>query len=276
MLGIARRLAQGGREAVLLKGAAGLFQKPYEHPAIRVMHDLDLFVSPDDRKAAREILARMGYRLLGSERRHDIYLQPRRDIRIEVHHRPLDAFLAREDADALNRRYWSRRTPLAEGPRSLFTLAPEDSLFFHIYHAAVHHTCWIYESPYTLLEFIVLNRLHGGARVVDGLLEEAVRVGLAPFFLTFLHILKEKTGWQDGAPPPLPQRHREALELFIRRETLAPAMHGLHIRRLILGGFEEGAGRRCRRLLQMALLDIGDLREAALARFGARPRGASF
>ncbi|HOO00555.1 MAG TPA: hypothetical protein PK836_10150 [Syntrophales bacterium] len=100
-------------------------------------------------------------------------------------------------------------------------LLPPDLIFFHVYHAAVHHTAWIYESPYTLLEFIALTRYF---RIdgTDELLKEAAGVGLKPFFLLFLYVLQVKTAW-----------------------------HGLHIRRLILGGFEGGIGARLLRLRQM-------------------------
>ncbi|HPQ06597.1 MAG TPA: hypothetical protein PLA76_05685 [Syntrophales bacterium] len=129
-------------------------------------------------------------------------------------------------------------------------LLPPDLIFFHVYHAAVHHTAWIYESPYTLLEFIALTRYF---RIdgTDELLKEAAGVGLKPFFLLFLYVLQVKTGWHGHSQLPISNKLRTTFDRYIRRETLFPAWHGLHIRRLILGGFEGGIGARLLRLRQM-------------------------
>jgi len=257
---LSERLADRGLEGVLLKGALSLFLEIYEHPAIRVMQDLDLFFSGSDRDALRGILIPLGYGLIESGLRHDIYLNRKKDIRMELHYHLFEAYLSRRDAEKLNRRCWDRRGPITGGPHALSMLSPPDLIFFHVYHATVHHTGWVYESLYTLGEFIALVRFF---RIdgTDELLKESAAVGLTPFFLLFLYLLQVKTGWRGNSPVPISGRLKKAFHRYLIRETLSPAWHGLHIRRLILGGFGGGFGACLRRLRQMIVLDKGTGRE---------------
>ncbi len=96
------------------------------------------------------------------------------------------------------------------------------------------------------------------------MLADAALVGLDQFFLAFLYIVKEKTGWM-AKPRLLPsKRLKTSLDRFIEAESLHPSLHGIHVRRLMLCGFEETPGRRLQRFYHTAAADLETVRKRYL------------
>jgi hypothetical protein len=128
---LSERLADRGLEGVLLKGALSLFLEIYEHPAIRVMQDLDLFFPGSDRDALKETLLLLGYGLkrVGTPPRYLPQPEEGKDIRMELQDPLFEAYPSRRDAEKLNRRCWDSQGPIAGGPQALPMLSPPDLIF---------------------------------------------------------------------------------------------------------------------------------------------------
>jgi hypothetical protein len=252
-----QRLGEGAIEAVILKGAVALFQPIYGHPADRTMGDVDLLVAERDRPVVTKILEGMDYRRAESDSHSkDLFTNPALNIDMEIHYRLFHDHLGKRDAESLDRKLWRRKVRLADCPYPAFALVPEDALFFHIYHASVWHREWIYDSLYTLVDFVALSRFYARETLLNDVLVEAAQKGLDQFFISFLYIVKEKTGCDVQTAFPASQRLKRSLDLYIERESLHPALHRFHVRRLILGGFEEGLDRRLLRLYHTVAADM--------------------
>lgn len=100
-------------------------------PAIRVIQDLGLFFPGSDRDALKGTLLLLGYGLIESGLRHDIYLNRKKgkDIHMELQDHLFEAYPSRRDAEELNRRCWDRQGPIAGGPQALPMLSPPDLIF---------------------------------------------------------------------------------------------------------------------------------------------------
>ncbi len=250
-------LGQQGISAVVLKGATALFQGIYAHPANRGMTDMDFSFNLQDRAAVTAVLREMGYRCAESGRPYkDVFVHPVKDTAIETHYRLFDVYVSKKDAGSLKRKFRQGIVRLADPPHPVFTLSPEDLLFFHIYHAFVQHREWLYESLQAVVDFVYLDRFYGNGISLDRLLSEARRAGLDQFFLSFLYIVGKKTGWGRGGALPVSKNLRRSLDLYLQMESQYPSLHGLHVRRLILGGFEEKTHQRLRRLVETMALDM--------------------
>jgi hypothetical protein len=142
---ILRALAGAGVDTIVLKGAA-LAETVYRAPGLRLFHDLDLLVRPDDLGRAAAVLAGLGYR---QNRRHAItdqrdqgaHLLPfirsdRRAAPVEIHWSLIDPGSPfRIDADGLWDR--SREATIAGAPARV--LGPEDLLLHLCIHGAYEH-----------------------------------------------------------------------------------------------------------------------------------------
>jgi hypothetical protein len=220
------------------------------------MSDVDLLVRTEDRDRFAAILKSTGYTysMLQSDRRHDVFLKRTERIIIEVHDILFDAYLSPGNALALNGDFWKRRVPLDGFPGAVFTLAPQDTLFFHIYHSFVHHIYWTYDALYMYIEFLVLTRGYPEVAVPD-ILDAARRIGLERFFASFLYIVTAKTGRPGPFPWDISPGLEKILDRYIAMESQRPALHGVHARLLVLRGF------RASHICRMIVLDVMDVAE---------------
>ena len=124
---------------LLLKGAA-LLTTLYEDPALRPMDDLDLLVHEEDLEKAHHLFITAGYPLTGKEywpwwRKFGgarSYL--RDDVLVELHWN-----LGGPDFPLSSAEVFTRTKKIALSGTQALTLAPEDFLLYHLYHAVYHH-----------------------------------------------------------------------------------------------------------------------------------------
>lgn len=137
---IARRFAQDGLTAAVLKGGAFLWSGEID-PAVRPMRDIDLLVRPDDAARASALLNALGFHQQGPSRPSGKHLPAFTDgkVVLELHLRILDT---QDDAGAAREagfvdRAWERKVACAVP--GMQALCPTDTLLHLIVHAVLDH-----------------------------------------------------------------------------------------------------------------------------------------
>jgi hypothetical protein len=144
-------LTEAGIPAVLLKGAA-LSRTVYDHPADRVMSDVDLWIHPEQMAGAFHLLSALGFSAGGKESRPPALQQlSRGEIAfasplgrlLELHWSPFAGWWLLRTAAIDDEGLWARREPLDWAP-GLFQLAAEDTILHLAIHLAVNHQFGLY------------------------------------------------------------------------------------------------------------------------------------
>lgn len=124
-----------GIRTILLKGAA-LQRSYYRNDALRPMHDLDVFVHPNDRVAAVAMLDEMGWQRDRSahewdfQYRHSMLFHGPDNLQLDLHWH-----LMREACfPAASEAFWSRARPLAWGGLDVLQLGSTDMLLHTVIH----------------------------------------------------------------------------------------------------------------------------------------------
>lgn len=253
-----------GVAVTVLKGAVSLYKEHYRHAGCRAMNDMDILIQLEARPLARSIMEDLGYCRIRSDNREDLYSHPKKKILIEIHNYLFDAYLGKNEARVLNEACWDRKLCFTEvGLPRVYTLFPEDQIFFHIYHAFVHHLSWFYESLGMFSDFIALCSFYGKSISIDDLLENARKVHLESFFISFLYILEKKTGRQiSDTALPASNRLKQSLDNFLDLERSRPERHLFLKRWLIVKGFDEGTSFFFKRIYQLLRQDLPQVFQA--------------
>jgi hypothetical protein len=131
---VVKSLREAGVRVAAIKGVA--FAKSlYAAPAERPMNDVDLLVARDQREAAEQALRKLGFEPGNSALLHHAKPWFLGDFVIDLHTNIIAPGRARIDLQHV----WSRTSP--GWPEGAETLAPEDSLAFHLIHLARNRLC---------------------------------------------------------------------------------------------------------------------------------------
>ncbi len=220
---------------VVLKGGASLLAHHHPHPAVRIMGDLDLWVPEGRRESGRQILFRLGYHLKESERFVDLFWNPEARIKLELHLALFAGWMDFEKAAALDTICWRRKRPLRPSSVSAaYTLAPQDFLFFHIFHLFTHLTRQATDFLQQIIEWAVVFPLLADQVSMARLVEEARSRHLDRFFIYYFCLLASLTNWRSLEIPPFSLRLKRQVEAHLVSLVSGARLSGFLRGRLML------------------------------------------
>jgi hypothetical protein len=248
---VAGALHDAALAVTLLKGAA-LSCGVYDHPADRVMSDIDFWVHPGDMAAAFAVMQELGFQAAGKAHRPPALQQLSQGeiqlhsdgVLVELHWSPFAGWWLQRTTAIDDNAVWSRREPLSgtDGTTSIYQLGPEDTILHLAIHLAVNHQFGLY--PFRTLVDIARTARR---RPVDWELvaRTARQWCVATATWCTLSLLDELIG-VDGMASALAALRPHAL----RRRLLAPLVNA---ERLLAG--HQPHRSRARYLLLLLLVD---------------------
>ncbi len=154
---------------VLLKGAA--LQTIYALPEMRVMSDIDLWISAEHMPQAVQIMTRLGYWLYNKPDRPvalqmlgegelQFYRQDGQPGLVELHWLPLAGWWLRRTAQVDFAGMWARKVRVTSLEGEVFLLTPEDMILQLALHLSVNHQFGLSSLRY-LVDMAVVAREQG-------------------------------------------------------------------------------------------------------------------
>lgn len=143
-------LQEAGIPYALLKGAA-LSRSAYEHPAERVMSDVDVWVQAQHMSQVWHGLNRLGYRAAGKDSRPpalqrlsqgEIQFAGPGGVLVELHWSPFPGWWLQRTAAVDGAALWARVEPL--GGSAAGQLSPEDTVLHLAVHLGINHQFGMY------------------------------------------------------------------------------------------------------------------------------------